>query len=163
MPRGRPYVDIGQLSRNIRPLEMSDLDHVLEIERGGYSHPWSERVFRDCFRPDYRLWAHTEIGELQAYAVVAHLFDEAHLLNFCVGRAHRNSGVGRQLLRFLVRAAFHEGMVRLILEVRRSNEPAIALYESEGFQMIGERPGYYPGVQQREDALVFALDSMKEH
>lgn len=163
MPQNRPYLDIGQLSRAIRPLELSDLGQVIDIERGGYSHPWSEGVFRDCFRPDYRLWAHTEAGELQAYAVVAHLFDEAHLLNLCVGRAHRKAGVGRQLLRFLIKVAFDEGMARLILEVRRSNKPAITLYESEGFQLIGERPGYYPGVHEREDALVFALDSVKEH
>ena len=162
MPGDRPYVDVGQLSRTIRPLEHGDLDQVLDMERAGYSHPWSEGIFRDCFRPDYRLWALTGAGQLQAYAVVAHLFDEAHLLNLCVGRPHRNAGVGRRLLRFLATASFDEGMVRLILEVRRSNESAIALYESEGFQLIGERPGYYPCVQEREDALVFALDSLKE-
>lgn len=163
MSQEQPYLDISQLSQTIRPLELTDLDQVLDIERSGYSHPWNENVFRDCFRSDYRLWALTETGKLQAYAVVAHLFDEAHLLNLCVGRSERSSGLGRRLLRFLIKAAFDEGMVRLLLEVRRSNEPAIALYKSEGFQLIGERPGYYPGAQKREDALVFALDAVKEH
>lgn len=158
----QPYIDVVQMSRKIRPLEQTDLDQVLEIERTGYSHPWSESVFRDCFRSDYRLWASTGAGCLEGYAVVAHMFDEAHLLNLCVSRRYRQAGTGRRLLRFLIKAAFAEGMQRLILEVRRSNVPAIALYESEGFYIIGERPGYYPGVPDREDALVFALDSIKE-
>ncbi|WP_148861763.1 ribosomal protein S18-alanine N-acetyltransferase [Marinobacter fonticola] len=156
-----PYLEIGRLSRSIRPLELADLGDVLEIERTGYSHPWSEGVFRDCFRPDYRLWALTGFERLRGYAIVAHLFDEAHLLNLCVAEHSRRSGAGRMLLRFLIKTVFDEGMDRLILEVRRSNAPAIALYESEGFSVIGERPGYYPGTIEREDALVFAVESMK--
>lgn len=162
MPHEQPYVAIGQLSQAIRPLELADLNQVLDIERMGYSHPWNEAVFRDCFKPDYRLWALTEADVLQGYAVVAYLFDEAHLLNLCVGRPYRACGAGRRMLRFLIKVAFEEGMQRIILEVRRSNRPAISLYESEGFFQIGERPGYYPGALEREDALVLALDSMKE-
>ena len=44
------------------------------------------------------------------------------------------------------------------LEVRASNRPAIALYLSEGFSEVGQRRGYYPDGEGREDALVFARD-----
>lgn len=159
MAQDQPYRDIDRLGRIIRPLAPSDIEAVLAIELTGYSHPWSETVFRDCFRPDHRLWGLVQDHELKGYAVVAHLFDEAHLLNLCVGRSWHGQGGGRQLLRHLIAESFHERMCRVLLEVRRSNTAAIGLYQSEGFVRIGERPGYYPGSPEPEDALVFSLES----
>lgn len=154
--------DSCQLARQtdaaIRPLEPADLAEVLDIELCSYSHPWSEAVFRDCFRPDYRLWGYVSGGDLGGYAVVAYLFDEAHLLNLCVAPGFRRQGVGRYLLRHLIAQAAHDGMTKTILEVRVSNPGAMALYASEGFRVIGQRPDYYPAVKGREDASVMALD-----
>jgi len=123
----------------------------------GYSFPWAETVFRDCFRPNYRLWGVELSGELVGYAVVAYLFDEAHLLNICVSKRHRRAGLARHLLRYLVCEAAKDSMVQLVLEVRVSNESAAELYLSEGFSDIGRRPGYYPSSVGREDARVLAL------
>jgi ribosomal-protein-alanine N-acetyltransferase len=47
---------------------------------------------------------------------------------------------------------------RVFLEVRPSNPNAIALYASEGFVRIGQRPRYYPAKDGREDAIVMALE-----
>jgi ribosomal-protein-alanine N-acetyltransferase len=46
--------------------------------------------------------------------------------------------------------------VQLWLEVRESNAPAIALYDSYGFAVVGTRKGYYPADNGngREDALL---------
>lgn len=152
------YQAVRDSDCTIDPLAPGDLPEVMEIERCSYSHPWSEAVFLDCFRPDYRLWAFRHGGSLGGYAVVAYLYDEAHLLNLCVAKARRGEGAGRQLLRHLVARATHDGMQQTILEVRVSNSSAVALYESEGFRVIGQRPGYYPAANGREDAIVMALD-----
>lgn len=143
--------------RRVRPLSQSDLVAVMELERQSYSHPWTKGVFLDCFKPDYRLWALEQAGELIGYAVVAYFFDECHLLNLCVSPLHRQSGAGCFLLQHLITAAAQERMQRIILEVRRSNRAAIDLYSREGFEQIGERPGYYPAAVVREDAYVLAL------
>lgn len=142
----------------IRPLNTGDLVRVLDIESCSYSHPWSEGVFLDCFRSDYRLWACEKDGQLAGYAIVAYLFDEAHLLNLCVAGSFRRSGMARLLLRHLITEAIRDGMVQTLLEVRVSNAGAAALYESEGFRVIGQRPGYYPDGKGREDATVMALN-----
>ncbi len=148
-------VDVGEM--NIRPLSEDDLPVVLDIECQGYSFPWSESVFRGCFRPDYRLWA-LEMGDrLSGYAVVAYMAGEAHLLNLCVAAGQRRSGAGRRLLRHLIAESARDGMSQVLLEVRDSNVHAMDLYASEGFSVIGRRPGYYPGGRDREDALVMAL------
>jgi len=149
---------VRQTDAAIRPLEPADLPGVLDIELCSYSHPWSEAVFRDCFRPDYRLWGYVSGGDLGGYAVVAYLFDEAHLLNLCVAPGFRRQGAGRYLLRHLIAQAAHDGMKQTLLEVRVSNPGAMALYASEGFRVIGQRPDYYPAVKGREDASVMALD-----
>lgn len=143
--------------RNVRPLSTADMGPVMKLELQSYSHPWTEAVFLDCFKPNYRLWALDQGGELIGYAVVAYLFDEAHVLNLCTGPAHRRTGAARLLLRYLVTAAAHDSMCRMILEVRKSNHAAINLYIHEGFEPVGARPGYYPAAGGREDACVMAL------
>jgi len=152
------YDQVRQNDRVIRPMVSGDLPAVMDIEFQGYSHPWNETVFRDCFRENYRLWAYDCGGVLGGYAIVAYLYDEAHLLNLCVAPAVRREGAGRQLLRHLLAHAAHEGMEQGILEVRASNQAAIDLYQSEGFRVIGQRPGYYPAPEGREDAIVMTFD-----
>ena len=49
-------------------------------------------------------------------------------------------------------AAVEAGAVRIMLEVRAGNHPAIALYEAEGFVQVGRRKNYYQA--PREDALL---------
>lgn len=152
-----PYRAAESLNRHVRALRGEDLPEVLEIERTGYSFPWTEAVFRDCFRPDYRLWGIQISASLVGYAVVAYMADEAHLLNICVSTGCRRSGLARHLLRHLVREAARDGMTRILLEVRVSNNSATGLYLAEGFVEIGRRPGYYPSSSGREDARVLSL------
>lgn len=155
MPGG--YEAVRSAGLSIRVLTEQDLDEVLDLERQGYSNPWSESVFRSCFRENYRLWGIEISGQLAGYGVVAYLVDEAHLLNLCVARRHRKEGAGRLLFRHLIAQAARDGMSRLLLEVRQSNAPAIALYQGEGLERIGLRPGYYPDAGGGEDAIVMAL------
>ncbi|PPI82653.1 ribosomal-protein-alanine N-acetyltransferase [Marinobacter maroccanus] len=148
------YQKVLEADQLVRPLAPEDVPAVLDIERQGYSHPWSESVFLDCFKDNYRLWGACHGDMLIAYAVVNYIVDEAHLLNICVHPGARGEGVGRYLLRHVLATAAHEGMSQLLLEVRVSNHAAIALYQDEGFHEVGQRPGYYPAANGREDARV---------
>lgn len=141
----------------IRKLLLAELPEVLEIERLGYSHPWTEPVFRDCFRDNYRLWAAEDEGVLVGYGVVANLFDEAHLLNLCVHPRYQGMGIGRGLLKHILAEAVRDNMCQVLLEVRAGNTSAIRLYSGEGFEDIGRRPEYYPGPDGREDARVMVF------
>ena len=57
----------------------------------------------------------------------------------------------------MLKEAVSGGMGKVILEVRAGNLSAQRLYLSEGFTVIGKRPGYYPDPGGREDALVMSL------
>lgn len=145
------------LELSIRPLVPEDLAEVLDIERQGYSHPWTEGVFLDCFKSTYRLWGACLGESLVGYVVVAYILDEAHLMNLCVHPNARGHGAGRLLLRHLIAEALGESMNQVLLEVRMSNNVASKLYRKEGFEEIGRRPGYYPAPSGWEDARVMSL------
>ena len=89
--------------------------------------------------------------------VLMMVLDEAHILNISVCRSRQGCGLGRQLLQHLGEVARKAGGSQILLEVRPSNESALALYRKVGFEMIGRRKGYYPACNGREDALVMRL------
>ena len=57
---------------------------------------------------------------------------------------YRGQGLGQALLYALLLLAQRRGLEWATLEVRASNQTAIALYQKFGFEQVGERRGYYP-------------------
>lgn len=135
-----------------------DLSVVLENERAAYPIPWSPGAFESCLRGADVCWAVERGAMLVGHAIVSYVVDEAHLLNLCIHPAHSGQGLGRHVLRFLISEAQRRNARCFYLEVRVSNVSAITLYQSEGFNEVGVRPGYYPGDGRREDALLMTLE-----
>jgi ribosomal-protein-alanine N-acetyltransferase len=73
------------------------------------------------------------------------------LLELASHPERRRRGVARALLDALIAHGRQNQKRLLLLEVRRSNQAAITLYESCGFQHTGVRRGYYSDTA--EDAL----------
>ena len=139
----------------LQPLTDAQLEQVMEIERRAYEFPWTAGIFRDCLRVGYSSWLVTDAGGMVlAYAVMSMAAGEAHILNLCVEPAHHQQGLGRFMLTHLQRLARSAGMELLLLEVRKSNTAAIALYTRAGFRRLGVRKNYYPARGGREDALL---------
>ena len=138
----------------IRPMRESDIAAVIELERTSYPFPWSEGIFRDCLRVGY-ICRVVDIDDLVVgHAILSLGAGEAHILNVCIGEAYRNRGIGRHLLAYLLERAQASGMGEAFLEVRPSNVAAIRLYQSMGFEQVGQRRGYYQASGGREDAAV---------
>jgi ribosomal-protein-alanine N-acetyltransferase len=137
-------------------MRLDEVAEVMHVERAAYIHPWTEGIFLDCLRVGYCCWVCELGGELAGHGVLSVAAGEAHLLNLCVHPHWQRSGVGRRLLKRLLRLAAEHQADTVFLEVRVSNRPAIALYESEGFIEVGLRRGYYPCTAGREDAAIFA-------
>ncbi len=146
----------------LRPMHEGDLDAVMEIELRAYPFPWTRGIFQDCLRAGYPGRVLVGDGGMVGYGLLSVAADEAHVLNVCVDPQCQSRGLGRRLLRDLVRVARQHGAARVFLEVRPSNASAIALYHSEGFNEIGRRPRYYPAESGREDALVMAMELVDE-
>ena len=69
----------------------------------------------------------------------------ARLYSIAVDRSYHGVGVGRALLRDSIDFAARAGFESVRLEVSAVNEPAKALYRSEGFAKIGVIQDYYSG------------------
>jgi ribosomal-protein-alanine N-acetyltransferase len=138
----------------ILPLGHGDVDEMLAVERRVYPFPWTRGNFVDSIAAGYSVWGCRVAGELIAYSVVMVAVDEAHLLNLSVDGKRQGMGFGARLLRYAMRSARQAGAMVLLLEVRPSNDKAIALYQHFGFQQIGVRRDYYAAAAGREDALV---------
>ena len=136
----------------------ADLDHVLEIERGIYTHPWTRGNFIDSLSAGYHCHVYRLGGELIGYFVMIVAAGEAHLLNLSVASARQRQGIGGTLLAEAMRIGTQCSAKHVFLEVRPSNAAALALYDAFKFKRIATRKGYYPAEQGHEDALVLSLD-----
>ena len=81
---------------------------------------------------------------------------EAHILNLCVDPTYRQLGYGERLLDEILLRADQAEVTEIFLEVRPSNEKAIALYRKKGFRQVANRPAYYQAREGREDAAVLS-------
>jgi [ribosomal protein S18]-alanine N-acetyltransferase len=84
------------------------------------------------------------------------ILDETHLVLLAVHPDFRQQGLGCAILLGLLTYAINRGSNYATLEVRASNQAAIALYEKFGFQTAGRRPNYYRDASSNgsEDALI---------
>ena len=153
-----------QLQWQVRDMSSADLKEVAAIERASYDFPWSRGVFRDCLLAGYQSFVIEITGMaysqnsrvVRGYGIMSVAAGEAHILNLCIHSEFQSVGYGRRLLSALLTKAEILGVERIFLEVRPSNNVAISLYQSLGFEQIGVRPSYYQATVGREDAVIFA-------
>jgi ribosomal-protein-alanine N-acetyltransferase len=151
----------NKLPYRLREMNTSDLRAVLAIENTAQCHPWSMASFQSSLDSSHQCYVVESmvlesVASIVAYAVVSTAADEAELLNITVSTNEQRQGLGHLLLQYLS-DSFDETIVSFFLEVRRSNDNAIALYDAHYFNEVGVRANYYPsngGV--REDALIMA-------
>ena len=139
----------------IRPFRTIDVPAWHALQADALPDPFSE----DALRQELSHHLARHHGTFVDGALVACLLgwlvvDELQILQVVVAPGHRGVGLGRQLVRHAVRRARAAGAVTATLEVRDSNEAAIGLYRSCGFEVDGRRPGYYP---DGEDAVLMRL------
>jgi ribosomal-protein-alanine N-acetyltransferase len=161
----------GVSELSFMPMSVSDLDAVLAIESVSHIHPWTKGNFSDslaaghwayCVRPqlaDAIKGSYLDPEVLWAYCILFPAVDELHLLNITVSPKLRRLGIGVKMMNAIEGVAAQQNMPRIILEVRPSNEAALRLYQSLGYEQIGLRKNYYPvdpASGLREDAQVLA-------
>ena len=142
-----------------RRMREADLPRVMEIERAAFSHPWTEELVRRELGHEFStvlLACGGESGAVQGFAVVWLVHDELHVLNVAVAPEARRRGVARAILDRVEAQGREQGARIAMLEVRRGNAPAIALYRTLGYREVGVRPRYY--AEDGEDALVMDKD-----
>jgi ribosomal-protein-alanine N-acetyltransferase len=136
----------------IRSLHYSDLPEVAAIERRAFPTPWSIAMFvLEMSKATGVCLAAMLDGTLVGYTVCSRYDSVWHVMNVAVEPSLRRRGIASALLAELYTRAGDPG-AQFTLEVRRSNDAAIKLYERDGFRIAGLRRRYYQ--DNGEDALI---------
>jgi ribosomal-protein-alanine N-acetyltransferase len=136
----------------IRRLSYSDLPQVIAIERRSFPTPWSLAMFvLELSKPSGVCLAATIDGSLVGYLVCSRYDQVWHLMNVAIDPDRRREGLASSLIARLFERTGGD-QAQYTLEVRLSNQGAIALYEGFGFRAAGTRRRYYQ--DNGEDALI---------
>ena len=138
---------------DIIQMNESHIADIVEMEKLYFSDPWHEGAFHYELNNRLSLWlVAVENGRVVGYVGSQTVLGEADMMNLAVREEYRRQGVAQQLVDVLVRRLSQNNAYALMLEVRMSNTPAIALYGKLGFEQVGRRPNYY--FKPKEDALI---------
>jgi [ribosomal protein S18]-alanine N-acetyltransferase len=141
----------------IRPAVEADKQQMraIALATGSAAH-WSEEWYERIFiGPGRQAFVAESPSGLTGWVVVHAVADDWEIENIVVREQERRCGTGSALLQAAIAQAREGGARRIILEVRQSNGPALALYDRFHFVETGRRKDYYSAPP--EDAILLTL------
>ena len=145
----------------VTTMQPAHVTQVAALEKLCFSDPWSENSVAGELNNPLSLWLVALEGEQVAgYVGSQTVMDESDMMNIAVSPEYRRQGIAEALVLALVTELKARGSRCLTLEVRASNDPAIALYKKLGFVEVGCRKKYY--ADNNEDALLMDKTDMPE-
>ncbi len=141
---------LGAIRSFVDMVESDDLPALAAIHEASFDHSWSvdeiaalladSAVVRGLvMRREPLIGPRRAVGFVMVRTVV----DESEILTVAVDPAFRSRGFGRRLIEEAMRRLYHDRVASLFLEVDEDNAPAILLYRALGFEVVGQRAGYY--------------------
>lgn len=135
----------------------SDAATLSDLHCGSFPDGWSSNDFATWLsRPESFAVLESRERDAVAFGLALAAGDDAELLTIATRADARRQGMGRRIFHGLDAEAQRRGLTRWVLEVASNNNPAQALYESEGFMEIAVRKAYYRQGEARADARVLA-------
>lgn len=128
----------------VLPLERKDLEFLaLSKEKGfvdGYSLEELTRSFENGSLKGFIAYMENQAVGYILYTLTDFDLD---IDSVFVLDAFRKKGIGKKLVLEVLSMATKKGLEKVFLEVRKSNIPAISLYQSQGFIEFSVRKKYY--------------------
>ncbi|MBD3406342.1 MAG: ribosomal-protein-alanine N-acetyltransferase [Candidatus Lokiarchaeota archaeon] len=149
----------------IRPIVLSDVQLVYEIECRNFPTPWNKSIFEAIatWGGKIRFQNHRVLlmrvleseHKLVGYIVWEEnkIAKKGHIMNLAVSEEYRRRGWGEKLLRYALDMMRAGKMLFCVLEVRESNLSAQKLYEKIGMKKKERIEDYY----EQEDAILYYL------
>lgn len=138
---------------SIRYAVSDDVTGLAAISEDSLIYSWNEKDFAEAIvYSNARVFVCEDNSGPVGYAIIYHAADQGEIPSIAVRRDMRCKGIGSFILRHLFSEGYSLGVRKLFLEVRESNDPAVALYESVGFLRVGIRKDFYDN--PKEDACV---------
>lgn len=140
---------------NLRKFSLNDLQSVIQINRVCLPENYTDFFFVDLFQrfPEAFIVAENA-GQVVGYIMcrvesglsnlgLSGLVKKGHVVSVAVLPQNRRQGVGEALVSRAMEAMRLYNAKQCYLEVRTSNEGAIAMYRKLGFEVTRTMPGYY--------------------
>lgn len=141
------------MKTNIRKAKISDLEAIKKIEDESFINPFTKEdlLYEISQNPVSNFLVLEKDGLVVGFIDYWVTFDSATIDQIAVKKSERNQGFAKILLEKSINDLKELGEVSFFtLEVRTSNEPAINLYKSFGFQKVTIKEKYY---DDGEDAV----------
>ena len=140
----------------IRTAVPEDLAALKNIEDSCFQSPWSlAMIEEELLNDSARFYIAEEDGaalaSLSCWLIPPY---ECQIGNVATLPKARRRGLAGALIKRLMSDCRELSIEEMYLEVRRSNLPAVKLYEGLGFSGIGERKAYY---EDGEDAVLMQV------
>ncbi len=137
----------------IEKLAIKHVEQIEKIERQCFSNPWSYLSIQSEIDNENSVFIVALDNEtVTAYAGMHVTYGEYYINNIAVKPEYRKKGIATRLLEILIDIVSECKGEFITLEVRKSNESAIKLYEKMSFKVEGTRKNYYE--KPTEDALI---------
>ena len=134
-------------------MKIEDIKSVHLLEKECFSMPWSEKSLEsEVNKKDALFCIWEENGKIAGYAGMYFVCGEGDITNVAVFSDYRRCGIAEKILKGMFEIAYKQGINEFTLEVRKSNEIAIKLYEKLGFVIEGTRKNFYDNL--KEDGLI---------
>lgn len=139
----------------IRRISESDIETVASLEAEIFPDPWSAKSIKETYDQKHALILGAYQDEnLIGYVIFYYILDEGEIARIAVSPSHRRQGVADEIFAGLLSFCTKNSVERILLDVRVSNEAAIAFYKKSGFAEDGIRKNFYDN--PKEHALLMS-------
>lgn len=132
---------------SMRPATEDDLGQLVAIEKRVHVAPWDEAGFSSEWEKPYsQTWVLTDDetdSKIFGYVIFWTIGDAIEILNIAVDLDSRGLGYAKKMLHQVIREALRVSAKHLMLDVRKSNLPAVGLYQRAGFAITQYRKAFY--------------------
>lgn len=137
----------------LRKMTLQDINEIMKIEPKCFTLPWSRESYLGELKNNFATYLVCDYeGEIAGYGGIWVVFEDAHITNVAVDPDYRQFGMGTALMEELEQVARDKKAQQILLEVRPSNEAALAMYRKLGYFPTGLRHAYYS--DNGEDAII---------
>jgi [ribosomal protein S18]-alanine N-acetyltransferase len=158
--------EISQDRLRIRPIEPPHISGLIRLGESTNLSPWTAQCYLDELKnPDAIMMRlvgedNSTIGFVVGRFVPSNQGDiDAEIYNIAVKPRHQRQGCGQRLFEAFIERCRDRNASNIWLEVRESNEKAIAFYSHNGFQRVQTRNHFY--TDPREHGWLMRLDLKK--
>lgn len=142
---------------SVKKIEESDLEKVAYLEKEIFPDPWGMIGLKESLYQNHTVLLGAWIDEkLIGYVIFYFSCDEGEIARIAVEKSARRQGVASHLLLELENVCEEKKIVKMLLDVRESNETAIEFYKSHGFTEDGLRKNFY--TNPTEDAVLMSRE-----